>query len=63
MAMAMICDRCGQIYTPTSEEPRYVLLDSEKRGIVYQSCHADLCPDCSKKLEAWMEFTNDGRLD
>lgn len=57
MAMAMICDRCGQMFSPDKKEkPRYAVLDCNKNCYYigrYES-HVDLCPDCDKKLEAWI---------
>lgn len=56
MAMAMICDRCGQMFSPDKKEkPRYAVLDCNKICCVsrYEG-QVDLCPDCEKKLEAWM---------
>lgn len=51
----MICDRCGQIYTPDKERPRYTVWDNEKATMLTNSLDLDLCPDCAEKLEAWME--------
>ena len=55
MAMAVICDRCGQIYTPHGEKPRYGIFDREKQEFLSR-CDTvlDICPDCEKKLEAWL---------
>ncbi len=56
MAMAMICDRCGQMFSPDKKEkPRYVVLDCNKDCCFSRNeGQVDLCPDCEKKLEAWM---------
>lgn len=48
---AMKCDRCGKFY----EEHEGMLVDTElKRGFLERRKTYDLCPECMKELEDFL---------
>lgn len=62
MAQACACDRCGKFYVVKGDrrrsDSRYIVLDQENFNGAYCDHHMDLCDDCYKGLE---EFMNESR--
>ena len=52
MALANRCDRCGAYYTRT-KNPMLKLIKS--RGVATDGHKIDLCDDCQKALEEFMD--------
>lgn len=68
MADAKICDRCGEVYSPTVEGIgfrghfvknkiilRKLVLSSHGNGYKPEDLKYDLCETCIKELDEWMK--------
>ena len=64
MALAVICDRCGQLYTPSKlNDSRLKLYDRNKKYNIdmYSRYYTviipilDLCDNCNAELLSWLE--------
>lgn len=54
MSIIFKCDRCGETYTDYS--PRIVVETTLYRAnIVSEKLNCDICPECYKKLLAWIK--------
>ena len=63
MALAMICDRCGEVYNPQKDIRRFHVFDKEKEADAYFTGEyhgikvgymLDLCDSCNANLEKFI---------
>lgn len=65
MANAKKCDRCKKLYDETIYYPKMIINGSRENVFVgFGSCHSiDLCLNCSKKLERFLNELSEEELE
>lgn len=56
MADVKRCDRCGEVYDPTTgdDENAVITFRARKAGLYRVGHDIDVCPDCFKKFSDWI---------
>ena len=69
MAIAKVCDRCGNFYkiynvqNDASHPNGFMLLNIDTKGKYYSHGTIDLCPECTDSLNKWMHLAEDETTD